>query len=47
MTLAISARGLTKHFGEVKALNGIDIDVEQGTVVDANFRITSQRWSYM
>jgi len=33
MTLAISARGLTKHFGEVKALNGIDIDVEQGTVV--------------
>lgn len=33
MTLAISARGLTKHFGDVKALNGIDIDVEQGTVV--------------
>lgn len=33
MALAISARGLTKHFGDVRALNGIDIDVEQGTVV--------------
>ena len=33
MTLAIQARGLVKHFGEVKALNGIDLDVEQGQVV--------------
>ena len=33
MTLAIQARGLVKHFGEVKALNGIDLDVEQGKVV--------------
>lgn len=33
MTSAIQVRGLTKHFGEVKALNGIDFDVEQGTVV--------------
>ena len=33
MALAISARGLTKSFGDVKALNGIDLDVEQGTVV--------------
>ena len=33
MALAISARGLTKSFGEVKALNGIDLEVEQGTVV--------------
>jgi ABC-2 type transport system ATP-binding protein len=33
MALAISAHGLTKSFGDVKALNGIDLDVEQGTVV--------------
>lgn len=33
MTLAIQARGLVKHFGDVKALNGIDLDVEQGKVV--------------
>ncbi len=33
MTLAIQARGLVKHFGEVKALNGIDLEVEQGKVV--------------
>jgi ABC-2 type transport system ATP-binding protein len=33
MTKAIVATGLTKHFGDVKALNGIDLEVEQGTVV--------------
>ena len=33
MTKAIVASGLTKHFGDVKALNGIDLEVEQGTVV--------------
>ena len=33
MTFAIQAHGLVKHFGEVKALNGVDLEVEQGTVV--------------
>lgn len=33
MTLAIKATGLVKHFGEVKALNGVNLEVEQGTVV--------------
>jgi oleandomycin transport system ATP-binding protein len=33
MTLAIKASGLTKAYGEVIALNGIDIEVEQGTVL--------------
>lgn len=33
MTLAIKATGLTKNFGEVVALNGIDLEVEQGTVL--------------
>lgn len=33
MTLAIKATGLTKAYGEVIALNGIDIEVEQGTVL--------------
>ena len=33
MALAISARGLAKNYGEVRALDGIDLDVEQGTVV--------------
>ena len=33
MALAIQARGLVKAFGDVTALNGIDLDVEQGTVV--------------
>ena len=33
MTKAISAQGLVKSFGEVKALNGIDLEVEQGSVV--------------
>lgn len=29
----ISARGLVKHYGEVKALDGLDLDVPEGTVV--------------
>ena len=33
MNLAIKATGLTKKFGEVVALNGIDIEVEEGTVL--------------
>ncbi len=33
MTLAIKASGLTKAYGDVVALNGIDIEVEQGTVL--------------
>lgn len=33
MANAISARGLVKHYGDVRALDGVDLDVEQGTVV--------------
>ncbi len=33
MSKAISAQGLVKSFGDVKALNGIDLEVEQGSVV--------------
>ncbi len=33
MTKAISAQGLVKSFGDVQALNGIDLEVEQGSVV--------------
>jgi ABC-2 type transport system ATP-binding protein len=33
MTLALKASGLTKAYGDVIALNGIDIEVEQGTVL--------------
>lgn len=33
MTLAIKATGLAKAYGDVVALNGIDIEVEQGTVL--------------
>ena len=33
MTLAIQASGLSKAYGDVIALNGIDIEVEQGTVL--------------
>lgn len=33
MSLAIEARGVEKHFGEVKALAGVDLDVQQGSVV--------------
>ncbi len=31
--MAISARGITKSFGEVHALSGVDIDVTRGTVL--------------
>lgn len=31
--LAITARGITKSFGDVRALAGIDLDVERGTVL--------------
>lgn len=30
--LAISARGLVKHFGDVKAVDGIDLEVPRGTI---------------
>ena len=33
MTIAINVQGLSKSFGEVQALSGIDFSVEQGTVV--------------
>lgn len=33
MTLAIKASGLAKAYGDVIALNGIDVEVEQGTVL--------------
>jgi ABC-2 type transport system ATP-binding protein len=33
VTNVISARGLVKHYGEVKALDGLDLDVPQGTVL--------------
>ena len=33
MTLTIEARGLTKRYGDVVALNGIDLAVEEGTVL--------------
>jgi oleandomycin transport system ATP-binding protein len=33
MTAAIEARGLTKHYGKTKALDGIDLTVEQGRVL--------------
>ena len=32
MTAVIEARGLTKHFGKVHALDGLDLTVEQGDV---------------
>ena len=31
-TLAIHVRGLVKHFGEVRAVDGIDLDVARGTI---------------
>ena len=34
MTDAVRARGLVKHYGEVKALDGIDLTVPQGSVLD-------------
>ena len=33
MTDAVRARGLVKHYGEVKALDGIDLTVPQGSVL--------------
>jgi len=33
VTLAIDVQGLTKNFGDVQALRGIDFSVEQGTIV--------------
>jgi ABC-2 type transport system ATP-binding protein len=33
MTSAIVAEGLVKHYGQVKALDGVDLDVPQGTVL--------------
>jgi len=33
MTKIIEAHGLTKHFGKTRALDGIDIEVEEGTVL--------------
>ncbi|MEO8517707.1 MAG: ATP-binding cassette domain-containing protein [Dermatophilaceae bacterium] len=33
MTDAVIARGLVKHYGEVKALDGVDLTVPQGTVL--------------
>jgi oleandomycin transport system ATP-binding protein len=32
MTYAIEAEGLVKHFGETKALQGVDLAAQQGTV---------------
>ncbi|MFE9247697.1 ATP-binding cassette domain-containing protein [Streptomyces sp. NPDC007088] len=31
--IAISVRGLVKHYGETKALDGVDLDVREGTVL--------------
>jgi ABC-2 type transport system ATP-binding protein len=33
MSAAIEVSGLTKHFGEVKALNGVSFEVKQGTIL--------------
>src|SRR5262245_20028085 len=33
MVAAIVAEGLVKHYGEVKALDGLDLVVEEGTVL--------------
>jgi oleandomycin transport system ATP-binding protein len=33
MTAAIEAHGLTKHYGKTKALDGIDLTVEQGRIL--------------
>ena len=33
MTTAIEAHGLVKHYGDVKALDGVDLRVEEGTVL--------------
>ncbi|MFE4666828.1 ATP-binding cassette domain-containing protein [Streptomyces sp. NPDC056716] len=31
--IAVSVRGLVKHYGETKALDGVDLDVREGTVM--------------
>ncbi|MET8830958.1 ATP-binding cassette domain-containing protein [Streptomyces sp. NPDC004610] len=31
--IAVSVRGLVKHYGETKALDGVDLEVRQGTVM--------------
>ncbi|MFI1563241.1 ATP-binding cassette domain-containing protein [Streptomyces sp. NPDC020490] len=31
--LAVTVRGLVKHYGETKALDGVDLDVREGTVM--------------
>ncbi|MEY9873152.1 oleandomycin transport system ATP-binding protein [Streptacidiphilus sp. MAP12-33] len=31
--VAVSVRGLVKHFGETRALDGVDLDVHEGTVL--------------
>ncbi|WP_037604132.1 ATP-binding cassette domain-containing protein [Streptacidiphilus rugosus] len=31
--VAVSVRGLVKHYGETKALDGVDLDVHEGTVL--------------
>ena len=33
MTTAVGTEGLVKHFGETVALAGVDLQVEQGTVL--------------
>lgn len=30
---AVTVRGLVKHYGETKALDGVDLDVREGTVL--------------
>ncbi|MDO0932629.1 ATP-binding cassette domain-containing protein [Streptomyces sp. DG2A-72] len=32
-TVAVSVRGLVKHYGETKALDGVDLEVREGTVM--------------
>ncbi|CAL9597130.1 Daunorubicin_doxorubicin resistance ATP-binding protein DrrA [Streptomyces sp. enrichment culture] len=32
-TMAVTVRGLVKHYGETKALDGVDLDVREGTVM--------------
>jgi ABC-2 type transport system ATP-binding protein len=32
MSVTIQTRGLTKHFGRIAALNGVDLDVEEGSI---------------
>lgn len=32
-TNAVEVRGLVKHYGETKALDGVDLDVREGTVL--------------